>query len=201
VGATNVIRVDVRIIAATHRNLEQLVTDGKFREDLYYRLAVIPIALPPLRERPGDVAELIREFFERSKVRHKRPDLLLPASLMPYLVNYHWPGNVRELENVVERLVLLSHTDEVSISDLPANIRHGRPADIAAPVPIGVEAGLNAVEREMILKALRDSNWNQTQAARLLAISRKTLLYRMSKYGITRGEGDETHERKRETAM
>ncbi len=188
VGATSVIRVDVRIIAATHRNLESLVAEGKFREDLYYRLAVIPIALPPLRERPGDVAELIREFFGRSKLRNKRPDLTLPDSLMSYLVNYHWPGNVRELENVVERLVVLSRTDEVSLSDLPANIRHGRPAveSSAPPVALPAEAGLNAVERELIIKALRDSNWNQTQAARLLAVSRKTLLYRMNKYGIVK---------------
>ena len=202
VGATNVIRVDVRIIAATHRNLEQLVAEGKFREDLYYRLAVIPIALPPLRERPGDVAELIREFFERAKLRHNRADLTLPSSLMPYLVNYHWPGNVRELENVVERLVLLSHTDEVSLSDLPANIRHGRLAmevGAAAPANVPAEAGLNAVERELIIKALRDANWNQTQAARALAISRKTLLYRMSKYGITKGESNDKPEPNRQS--
>jgi two-component system NtrC family response regulator len=192
VGATKLIRVDVRIIAATHRNLEALVADGKFREDLYYRLAVIPISLPPLRERPGDIAELVVQFFESSKVKHGRPELTLPAALMPHFVNYRWPGNIRELENVIERLVLLCRGDEVTMGDLPANIRHGRAAAEPPPVPATTgEAGLNAVERELILNALRDCKWNQSKAARQLAISRKTLLYRMNKYGINR-EGSRT---------
>jgi DNA-binding NtrC family response regulator len=186
--------VDIRIIAATHRNLETLVADGKFREDLYYRLAVIPISLPPLRERAEDVGELIQHFFEKSKAKHGRPDLALPATVMPYLLTHRWPGNVRELENVIERLVLLCRTDEVAVADLPANIRNSRPPGVApTPVPSPVpapapaaETGLKAFERELILKALRESNWNQTKAAQQLAISRKTLLYRMGKYGISK---------------
>jgi len=194
VGATKLIRVDVRIIAATHRNLEALVAEGKFREDLYYRLEVIPIVLPPLRDRAGDVKELIQQFFERGKIKHGRPDLVLPDSVIPFLVNYRWPGNVRELENVIERLVLLCRTEEVAFADLPVNIRHARgPAEpsAAAPAQLETSAGLDAIERELIVKSLRESKWNQSKAARQLAISRKTLLYRMGKYGIVRDDGPE----------
>jgi two-component system NtrC family response regulator len=190
VGATNVIRVDVRIIAATHRDLEALVGEGKFREDLYYRLAVIPIMVPPLRDRTGDVPELVHHFFERSKLKHGRPDIQLPPSVMPYMLNYRWPGNVRELENLTERLVLLSRSDEVTPADLPEKLRHG-PQSQEAPhallAPPGVS--LNAVERDLILQMLSRCNWNQSQAARELGISRKTLLYRMRKYGIQQGGG------------
>jgi two-component system NtrC family response regulator len=190
IGATSSIRVDVRIIAATHRDLEALVAQGKFREDLFYRLAVIPISLPPLRDRVGDIAELVHQFFERHKLKYRRPDLTLPSTLMPYLLNYRWPGNVRELENVIERLVVLSRSDEVALSDLPAAIRVGRPAaETTAPASPGSgTGGLNAVERDLIVQALRESGWNQTKAARQLQISRKTLLYRMAKYGIAKGE-------------
>ncbi len=123
IGSTSMIRVDVRVLAATHRNLEALVAEGKFREDLYYRLAVIPITVPPLRERPGDVAELVDHFFSLTKTRYGRTELQLPSSLMPYLLNYRWPGNVRELENLMERLVLLSRADEVTLADLPERLR------------------------------------------------------------------------------
>jgi two-component system NtrC family response regulator len=185
IGATEAIRVDVRIIAATHRNLETLVADGKFREDLYYRLAVIPLTVPPLRERAGDVAELVNYFFERSKLKYGRSNLHLPPSLMPTLLSYRWPGNVRELENIMERLVLLSRSDEVTLADLPERLRQG-----AQPVPsethISTEGGrpLKTIERDLILQALRECNWNQSKAARQLEISRKTLLYRMGKYAI-----------------
>ena len=107
-------------------------------------------------------------------------------------MSYRWPGNVRELENVIERLVLLCRSDEVAVSDLPPNMQQQRrpSPEPAAPVAAMADAGLNAVERELIVKALRDSNWNQTRAARQLAISRKTLLYRMGKYGISRANGE-----------
>ena len=191
VGATNLIRVDVRVIAATHRNLEGLVAEGKFREDLYYRLAVIPITLPPLRERAGDVAELVHQFFERNKLKHGRPDLKLPTALMPYFLKYRWPGNVRELENVIERVVLLCRSDEVSVTDLPPSIRGYQPVDPQRPPVPTSDAGLDAVEREMIIAALRECNWNQSKAARQLGISRKTLLYRIAKHGIFRENYEE----------
>lgn len=195
VGATSTIRVDVRIIAATHRDLDSLVEQRKFREDLYYRLAVIPISLPPLRERPGDVADLVHQLFERSRIKHGRPDLNLPPSLLPYFVNYRWPGNVRELENIIERVVLLSRTEEVALADLPAVLRRGQ-AEIekSVPAPESAAGGLEAVERELIVQALHKANWNRTEAARQLAISRKTLLYRMAKYRIENDRTTRRHE-------
>jgi two-component system NtrC family response regulator len=188
VGATNRIQVDVRIVAATHRDLEALVRDGKFREDLYFRLNVIPISLPPLRARPGDITELVNQFFERCKLKHGRPELTLPSTLMPYFQSYPWPGNVRELENIIERLVLLCRSDEVGLSDLPLSIRHAHGAATPPPPPAeppSADPGLEAVEKDTILKALQATNWNVSQAARKLDITRKTLMYRMRKHGIT----------------
>jgi len=187
IGAANSQKVNVRIIAATHRNLESRVAEGHFREDLYYRLTVVPIELPPLRERKDDIPALVEEFFERAKRKHGKPQMYLPAALMPHFVNYRWSGNIRELENVVERLVLLGSTDEVSLSQLPEVLRSGPSNIIEVPrIPIAEteRMSLEAVEREVIVQALRRFNWNQTQAARHLDISRKTLVYRIAKYGI-----------------
>jgi len=188
VGATVPLKVDVRIVAATHRNLEALVAQGTFREDLYYRLAVIPILLPPLRDRPEDIPLLVEHFFHSTKLKHGKSDLRLPMSLMPYFANYSWPGNVRELENVIERIVLLSRSDDVGLADLPDYLRLGR-SPVEPPQLLDTEGlSLEVVEREMIVQALRKFNWNQTQAARSLDISRKTLMYRIAKYGIEKGD-------------
>ena len=188
VGATEVMRVDVRVIAATHRNLQTMIEDGAFRDDLYYRLAVIPLELPPLRERPEDIPELVQHFFTKAKAKHIRPDLVLPQALLPHFGAYRWPGNVRELENVIERLVVLTRGNEISVNDLPEILRREKPAldelQLELP-PQGIS--LDAVEKELILRALKKFNWNQTQAARYLDLSRKTLIYRMEKYKI-RGE-------------
>jgi two-component system NtrC family response regulator len=185
VGAAAPVKVDVRIIAATHRNLQAMVEDGSFREDLYYRLAVIPIELPPLRERPDDIPELVEAFFERSRQKHGRPDLKLSPALLPYFSAHRWPGNVRELENLVERIVVLARGDEVRLEDLPEHLRRERPALDAISLelpPHGIS--LEGVERELILRALEKCNWNQTKAAQYLDISRKVLIYRMEKFGL-----------------
>ena len=178
-------KVDVRIIAATHRNLQAMIEDGSFREDLYYRLAVIPVELPPLRERQDDIPELVEAFFERSKQKHGRSELRLSPALLPYFSGYRWPGNVRELENLVERIVVLARGDEVRLEDLPEHLRRERPAldaiNLELP-PHGIS--LEGVERELILRALEKSNWNQTKAAQYLDISRKVLIYRMEKFGL-----------------
>lgn len=188
VGATSRIHVDVRIVAATHRNLETLVAEGKFREDLYYRLAVIPITVPPVRDREGDVADLVHHFFEHSKMRYGRPELQLAPSTLPYFLNYRWPGNVRELENLMERLVLLSRSEQVTPADLPERLRQVVPsAEPHLAASSGGGTGLKTVERDLILQVMRQCNWNKSQAARQLDISRKTLLYRLRKYGISRG--------------
>ena len=127
VGAAEPSTVDVRIIAATHRNLQAMIEDGTFREDLYYRLAVIPLELPPLRERAEDIPELVQQLFEQARRKHGRPDLTLPSALLPYFAAHRWPGNVRELENVIERLVVLTAGDRISADDLPDSLRHVRP--------------------------------------------------------------------------
>ena len=187
VGATESIEVNVRIVAATHRDLEKMIERDQFREDLYYRLAVIPLELPPLRERREDIPELLRHFFAKSREKHGRPDLQFPEALERYFSAHHWPGNVRELENVVERLVVLARGDKVEFEDLPSSLR--RESLPAAELldelpPEGVS--LDEFERNLILKALVKANWNQTQAARYLDLTRKTLIYRMEKYGISR---------------
>ncbi len=185
IGAPNATKVNVRIIAATHRNLEAMVEDGTFREDLYYRLAVIPLILPPLRERPDDIAELVAIFFKKFKERQNRLDLKVPPSLLPYFSIHRWPGNVRELENVVERLVVLTPGSEVSVEDLPDFLRRERPPLEAIHLELPPEGiSLEAVERELVVRALQKCNWNQTKAAAYLDISRKVLIYRMEKFAL-----------------
>ncbi|MBI4442592.1 MAG: sigma-54-dependent Fis family transcriptional regulator [Acidobacteria bacterium] len=185
VGATSPIKINARFIAATNRNLQAMIEDGTFREDLYYRLAVVPFELPPLRERTEDIPELVQHFFAESKQKQGRPDLVLPSSLLPYFCAYRWPGNVRELENVLERLIVLTRGNEISLSDLPEFLRRERPTLDALHLELPPQGiSLEAVEKELILRALKKFNWNQTHAAKYLDLSRKTLIYRMEKYGI-----------------
>jgi len=187
VGATTPTRVDVRFIAATNRNLEAMIEDGAFREDLYYRLAVIPLELPPLRERAEDIPELLQHFFMKAKEKQGRPELVLPGPLVPYFQDYRWPGNIRELENVVERLVVLSRGDEITLADLPEHLRRERPATDMLQLELPSQGiSLESVEKELLIKALEKFSGNQTHAAKYLDISRKALIYRMEKYGIRR---------------
>jgi len=191
VGAPQTVTVDVRIIAATNRDLQALIEDGAFREDLYYRLAVIPIELPPLRERAGDIPELVQHLFVKMKQKHGLPNLRLPPHLIPYFSAYRWPGNVRELENIIERLVVLAVGDEISIDDLPEFLRRDRPAPDSIELELPADGiSLEAVEKELIAKALKKFDWNQTQAAKFLDISRRTLIYRMEKHGLRREPGE-----------
>jgi DNA-binding NtrC family response regulator len=184
-GSTGSMRVDVRIIAATNRNLKAMVEDGAFREDLYYRLAVIPLDLPPLRERPEDIADLAQYLFLHLKQKHGRAELRLPASLLPFFRGYDWPGNVRELENVIERLVVLTAGNEITLEDLPECLRREKAVVDALRLDLPADGlSLEGVEKELIVRALRKFSWNQTQAAQYLDISRRTLIYRMEKYGL-----------------
>lgn len=189
IGATESIGVNVRILAATHRDLEKMIENDSFREDLYYRLAVIPLELPPLRERRDDTPELLRHFFAKSREKHGRPELRLPEALERYFSAYQWPGNIRELENVVERLVVLARGDKVEYDDLPVSLRKEAQTTTAMLEELPPEGvSLDDVERNLILKALIKADWNQTQAARYLDLSRKTLIYRMEKHGLSRGQ-------------
>ncbi|MGE5486267.1 MAG: sigma-54-dependent transcriptional regulator [bacterium] len=194
VGASAPTKVDVRFIAATHRDLRAMIEDGTFREDLYYRLAVIPLELPPLRERAEDIPELVQHFFVKAKEEQGRPGLVLPASLLPRFQNYRWPGNIRELQNVIERIVVLARGDEITLADLPDFLRRERPAVDMLQLELPSQGiSLEAVEKELILRALNRFQGNQTHAARYLDISRKALIYRMEKHGIRKraAEGEE----------
>jgi len=195
VGAPSAVQVDARIIAATHRNLEELIRAGLFREDLYYRLAIIPINLPPLRDRRDDIPQLVQAFFEESKEVYHRPDLRLPASLIPYMCKYDWPGNVRQLRNCIVRLVVLAAGREVTFSDLPDFLKELRfpqswamsahPPQLEAPSEFRTEdKTLDEVDRLVIRHALEKFDWNQTRTAQYLGVSRKVLRGRAERYGI-----------------
>jgi DNA-binding NtrC family response regulator len=177
--------VDVRFVAATHRNLQAMIEDGTFREDLYYRLAVIPLALPPLRDRAADIPELVQHFFLKVREKQGRPDLALPPNLLPRFQDYRWPGNIRELENVIERVVVLARGNEISLRDLPDFLQRDRPVIDMLQLELPASGiSLEGIERELLIRALERFNGNQTHAARYLDISRKALRYRMEKHGI-----------------
>ena len=186
-GAARSARIDVRVVAATHRDLAAMVQEGAFREDFYYRLNVIPLKLPSLRDRREDLPELLEFFFERSCSKYERPTLRLGNGVLERLLMYRWPGNIRELENVVERIVVLTPDNEVGIADLPQFL-HPDPDPVEAIrldlPPNGICFG--DLEQEVLLRALEQSNWNQSKAARLLGMSRKTLSYRVQKYHLLR---------------
>jgi DNA-binding NtrC family response regulator len=190
VGGTKDIRVDVRIIAATNRHLRTLVADGRFREDLFYRLNVFPVTLPPLRERPEDIP-LLAEYFIRQYNREFRKEVtgIEPAALAAIRA-YRWPGNVREVRNVIERVMLLLAGSRLTLDDLPSELKTPAPATVIAERPLTViEFGpegidIHEVERLLVRKALDQTHGNQSRAAALLRISRDQLRYRMQKYGL-----------------
>jgi Nif-specific regulatory protein len=182
VGASEPIRVDVRVITATNRDLEPLVADGRFRQDLYYRLNVFPIHMPPLRERKTDILLLADYFVEKySKASHKDVRRISTPAI-DMMMAYHWPGNVRELENVVERAVLLSTDGVIHGHHLPPTLQT---AEASGTVPTGnLQATLDAVEREMIVESLKTSRGKMAKAARALGITERLMGLRVNKHGI-----------------
>jgi DNA-binding NtrC family response regulator len=190
-GANHPVKVDVRVIAATHRDLSAMVEDETFREDLYYRLAVIPLRIPPLRERREDIPEMIDTLFQRARERHGLLDVRMASAVRQRLIAYTWPGNVRQLENVLERLLVLSSGDLITEEDLPEDLIASS-SGTSTLWPNLPEEGisLEAVERDLISRALEKFDGNQTQAARYLDISRRTLIYRMEKHGLAVGGSD-----------
>jgi DNA-binding NtrC family response regulator len=191
VGGLETIKVDVRVVSATHRDLEQLVAEGKFRQDLYYRLNVFPVTLPPLRDRPGDIALLCEHFTQKfAQATGKAVRGVEPAALA-VLSAYPWPGNVRELENVIERGMILARGTTLGAADLDFG---RRPAQMPAPAPAAPDGGgepgrslykrLSEQERNEIVAAVEKSQGNIAHAARALGINRSTLYYRMRKHGL-----------------
>ncbi len=184
VGGNREQRLDLRVVAATNRDIEQAISEGRFREDLYYRLAVIPLHLPPLRQRREDIPLLLRHFCSKHGAQAVRFD----EAALAILQQYAWPGNVRELENLVERLLIMRTGAEITCADLPDKLRHPANGGAAPLNVINLPDGgypLEQLEREVIITALERTGWNQTAAARFLHIPRHTLLYRLEKYGIT----------------
>jgi transcriptional regulator with PAS, ATPase and Fis domain len=181
VGGTERVPIDVRIVAATNQDLEKGVREGRFREDLYYRLNVIPIVLPPLRDRRTDVPLLVEHFM--AKYADPANPKTMSEAALAVLTAYGWPGNVRQLESVIERTLLLSEGAVIVPEDLPAAVRAGigaprGPLDIEIP-DSGLD--LDALERGLILKALEKAGGNVSRAARLLGLTRRTLQYRIEK--------------------
>jgi DNA-binding NtrC family response regulator len=189
-GGTKTLKVDVRLIAATNRDLRAALEERTFREDLYYRLNVVPIDIPPLREHKEDIPDLVKAFIERfSRESGKAVTGITPAA-MRTLIEFHWPGNVRELENIIERAVALSAGNEIDTADirldfLPSSAR--RSAENSAPFP-PPGLTLEQFEDEIIREALRRADGNKSQAARLLGLSRNALRYRLSKIGVADDE-------------
>jgi len=194
VGGTEAIKTDVRIIAATNKNLEQIVKDGKFREDLYYRLNVIPIVCPPLRERGDDIDTLAYHFMRKAAFVDGRRVEKISAEALQAIRNYYWPGNIRQLEWAMERAVVLGEADCVELGDLPPEVVQHAPALTAAPAqpfeealrPIIPEGTWEEHEKAKILEALQRSNWNITRAAQMLGMTFRTLQYRLEKFAIKR---------------
>ena len=206
VGSDTDVPVDVRVIAATHRNLEEMVAQGKFRADLYFRLAVVPITLPSLRERPEDILPLAEISIARSCERLGRPVERLDASARDALLAYHWPGNVRELAHLIERTVLLTRKSVISEVDLPlpraksssspgmargtspmiargtAPVELVTPEEIEADSSLDLRSALENLERSMIERALSKAGGNRTEAAALLGLNRTTLVEKLRKY-------------------
>ena len=183
VGGTRTMSADVRFVAATHRDLDQMVQSGEFREDLFYRLNVLPIWTPPLRDRPDDVAALARAFCQRFAAEAGR-DIELADEAIALLATRRWPGNVRELQNLMERLVVMSDADVVSLDMIQRELSRG--PNVASDRPMGtLEAEVRRAEERAIRDALERCGNNRTQAARILGISRRTLYNKLEELGIT----------------
>jgi len=185
VGGTKPIKTDFRLIAATNIDLERAVKEGRFREDLYYRINVIPIRMPPLRDRIEDLPELARLFLERYRSKFRKPVKGLSDSALKILASYWWPGNIRELENLIERLVIMRGSGLITFSDLPPALRAARETGATAAIPdlpdegTDLRAMLEQVEERMIAEALERTGGNKNRAAELLGLNRTTLVEKL----------------------
>lgn len=196
VGGSDTIRVDVRIIAATNKDLKQAIAQGTFREDFYYRLNVIPIYVPPLRERPDDIPALVDHFLHRFSIELNKEVYEVDDEVIGIFMRYPWPGNVRELENVIERAVVLCQGNSISVEELPTELVHYAELKNTSTSTTNMEDQSSLddtvalmkyterIEREMILRALEKFHWNKTKVAEHLGIKRTTLQYKIKKLGL-----------------
>ncbi|MFH1355396.1 MAG: sigma-54 dependent transcriptional regulator [Candidatus Omnitrophota bacterium] len=190
VGDTKTMKVDVRVIAATNQDLQELIKKGKFRTDLYYRLNIIAIELPPLRERKGDIPLLVDNFIKRHTQHLKKKINSISKEAITILMNYNWPGNIRELENIIERAIILSKGSSIIPDDLPEFLSNA-PSDhkiLNADGELRLKDALESPEKVLILKALNSMNWSRNEAAKILGINRTTLYKKMQKYGLLKNK-------------
>jgi len=187
VGGTSPVKVNVRIISATNRNLEKMAEEGRFREDLYYRLNVIPLTVPPLRERADDVPLLVSHFGQRHAEKLGRPEVRVSEEAVNAMRTFKWPGNVRELENVMERAVALCANGVIGVGDLPLSVQHyvAAPEQRVTDLPdegVDLEAMISGIEIKLIQQALEKTKYSQVKAAKLLGLTTRSLRYRLKKY-------------------
>jgi len=180
VGGTRTIKVDVRLVCTTNRDLAREVEEGRFRQDLFFRLNVVPVVLPPLRERREDIPMLVNYFLKRFSRESASPVRRVTRRALEVLTNYNWPGNVRELRNIIHRAVVLGNKPVLDAEDLPADLDNARP--LARPAGVEVGRSIDEVERELILKTLESTGWNKTQAARILQVTPRTLRNKLGRY-------------------
>jgi len=190
-GGVRTVKVDVRIIAATNVNLKQAIRDRTFREDLYYRLNVVPLTVPPLRERREDIPLLVDHFVQKYKREFGKAVRGISPGALPVLLDYDWPGNVRELENIIERSVALATGPVISLRDLPMDLALPDTGARREEPGLSLKEARERFERQFILRVLESVDWNQSQAARLLGLHRNTLIARLAGWGLRRGEADQ----------
>lgn len=197
-GGKDNIKVDVRIITATNKDIENEIANGRFREDLYYRLKVITVELPPLRERKDDMPSLVNFFIDKYNNEFGKRIKAISDSAMNALINYHWPGNIRQLESVIERAVLMSDSDTISLNDIRSELKLPTDSKVTGiDIP---EGGINfeELEKELIKKAMIKANNVATKAARLLGMSYKTFWYRLEKFGLNPPKEDSNPEKRKQ---
>ena len=183
-GGTKTIKIDVRIIAATNRNLEELVKKEIFREDLYYRLNVVPINMPPLRDRKEDILMLAYIFLTKASVISGKEKKQITEEALKYLINYNWPGNIRELENIIERCVVVNSKVLITVEDLPSHITNYNHESSIEKQCDSLDSVIDTAEKTVLIKALKHCNGNRTKASELLGISRRSLHRKIIKYSI-----------------
>jgi two-component system response regulator AtoC len=184
VGGVKTIKVDVRIIAATNKDLQSAMKAGTFRSDLFYRLHVVPIHIPPLRERKDDLITLTDYFLKKFTAKYRKQITSITPEVIASFIQYDWPGNIRELENVLERIILMSENDTLSLDQVPSEIRVTEPMNETSTLKEKVDSLSHTTEKQLIIDALNKTNQNRTKAAELLSISRRTLQKKIKEYGL-----------------
>ena len=192
VGSDEPIKVDVRILAAANRDLGQMVKDGKFREDLYYRLRVVSIQLPPLRDRLADVPLLVDHYLREFSAKHRKRLSVITREALEMLMRYSWPGNVRELRGCIETMIVLSRSERLDVGDIPSYAM-GETGD-RTPVPALSGISIEQAEKALIKKTLEDVNGNREKAAQILGIGERTLYRKIKLYGLSTAGKDGSRE-------